>query len=79
MPTCETDLTECHAEATFRYRWPGTLFDVHVCDRHMVALAAASDPLQLDVRPLDGARLAQSLPPGADEPTWRVERDHGAE
>lgn len=77
MPTCETDLTECHAEATFRYRWPGTLLDAHVCDRHMVALAAASDPLQLSVRPLDGGRLEQSLPPGSDEVVWKVVRDGG--
>lgn len=78
MATCETDLIECHAAATFAYRWPGTLYDVHVCDRHMTALAAASDPLQLDVRPLDGARLEAHQPPGADEVAWRVVRD-GAE
>lgn len=75
MPTCETDLTECHAEATFAYRWPGTLFDAHVCDRHMAALASASDPLQLDVRPLAASKLVQHLPPGADEVSWNVERD----
>lgn len=72
---CETDLTECAQPASFAYRWPGTPFDVHVCDRHMTALASSADPLQLDVRPLDGARLEAYLPPGDDEVSWRVVRD----
>jgi hypothetical protein len=74
-PTCETDLTACTAPSTFAYRWPGTLFDAHVCDRHMAAVAAAADPLQLDVRPLDGARLEAYQPPGEDEIAHRVVRD----
>lgn len=72
---CETELVDCHERPTFRYRWPGTLFDAHVCDRHMLALADAADPLQLDVRPIGSGELVAHMPPGADEVAWKVVRD----
>ena len=69
---CGTDLAPCGRRATFALRWPSEREDRHLCDDHMGAMAAASQPRLLDVRPLDGARLVAHVVDG--EEVWHVER-----
>lgn len=63
---------ECSAPATFRYRWPGTPSDAHLCSAHMQLLADHSDPSQLAVVALGSERLEAWAPPGLGELAWRV-------
>ena len=70
MLTCQA----CTMHATFAYRWPGEGRDTQLCDACMVALSAAADPLQLDVRGLAGATLEAYPVPGEETLRWRVVR-----
>ena len=65
---------ECRAPATFRYRWPGTASDAHLCSAHMQGLADHSDPSQLAVVALGSDRLEAQPIPGLGELAWRIVR-----
>lgn len=67
-PKCD----ECSAPAAFRYRWPGTPSDAHLCSSHMQAMADHSDPSQLAVQALGSDRLEAQAIPGIGELAWRV-------